>query len=125
MRKIVMWVAGLLVGAGMFFATTNVAMAAAKGKNCVQTTLWGEVCEDETGSGIYKVLQSVVDVLTAGVGVAAVIGVIIAGIQYMTAAGNEAQMAKSKSRIIQIVIGLLLWALMWAGLQWLIPGGPF
>ena len=58
-----------------------------------------------------------------GLGVAAVLGVIIAGVMYMTARDNEAQVTRAKTRLYEVVIGLIAWALMYAVLRWLIPGG--
>lgn len=74
---------------------------------------------------IYGILAIVLNVLTAAVGVAAVIGIVIAGIQYMSSSGDPATMTKAKNRIVQVVIGLVAWGLMWAFLNWLIPGGLF
>lgn len=95
--------------------------------DCVKTSIigdGGQYC-DENGSGIYRLLYIVINVLTMGVGVLGVLGIIISGIQYMTASGNEAQMAKSKKRIFEIVLGLVVFGVMWVVLQWLIPGGVF
>lgn len=78
-------------------------------------------CGDEE-NGIYHILGVVLNIMTIGVGVAGVLGIVISGIQYMTASGNEAQMIKAKRRIIEVIVGLVAWGLMWAFLQWLIPG---
>ena len=90
----------------------------------VKETLHG-VCDDGEGSGVYDILSIVLNVLTIGVGVLGVLGIVIAGIQYVTAADNEQQMAKAKQRIIEVVIGLVIYAVMYSVLQWLIPGGIF
>ena len=92
---------------------------------CVETTFFGCVSPDSDGGGIFKILNLVLNILTAGVGIAATIGFVIAGIQYMTAQDNEAQMAKAKMRMLQIVIGLFVYATMWAILNWILPGGVF
>lgn len=68
-----------------------------------------------------KLLSLVVTVLLYGIGAAAVIGVVIAGILYLTARDNEAQMAKAKTRLVEVAIGLIAWALLFTLLQWLIP----
>lgn len=73
--------------------------------------------------GINGILKLVLNILVYGLGAAAVLGVIIAGIQYMTARDDVAQVAKAKKRLIEIVIGLVAWALMFTVLNWLIPGG--
>jgi len=72
---------------------------------------------------INGILKLVLNILVYGLGAAAVLGVIIAGIQYMTARDDVAQVAKAKKRLIEIVIGLVAWALMFTVLNWLIPGG--
>ena len=53
------------------------------------------------------------------------LGIVISGVQYLTARDNEAQMTKAKSRLINIVIGLAIYAVMWGFLQWILPGGIF
>mgnify|MGYP003610100314 len=42
---------------------------------------------------------------------------------YSTAAGNAAQVQKAKTMILNTVIGLLSYLLMWAFINWLVPGG--
>lgn len=73
-------------------------------------------------NGIKQLLILIVNVLFYGLGAAAVVGVVIAGITYLTARDNEQQVAKAKRRLIEIVIGLVAWAVMWGVLNWLIPG---
>ncbi len=90
--------------------------------DCVDTNLFGCVPNDEKGSGIKKLLSLVVSVLLYGIGAMAVIGVVVAGIMYLTARDNEAQVAKAKTRLIEVVIGLIAWAALFSILNWLIPG---
>ena len=71
---------------------------------------------------IKGILQLALKILMYGLGAAAVLGVIIAGIIYMTARDNPQQVAVAKKRLIDIVIGLVVWALMYTLLNWLIPG---
>ena len=73
--------------------------------------------------GIENILKLILNILVYGLGAAATLGVIIAGIMYMTARDNEAQVAKAKTRLYEVVVGLVAWALMYAVLNWLIPGG--
>ena len=111
------WIAGLvavMVGAA---AVTAPAWAASCGG--VETSIIN--CEEE--NGINGLLHIVINVMTGLIGVLAVAGMVYAGIQYQTSAGDAAAMAKAKNRIIQIVIGLIVFALMWAVLDVLIPGG--
>ncbi len=90
----------------------------------VNTNLFGG-CVDpgQDGSGIFMVLNVILNVFTWGVGIAGTVGIVICGIQYMTAKDDAAQMTKAKNRLIQIIIGLVVYAVMWAFLQWLLPGG--
>ena len=60
--------------------------------------------------------------MTAGIGILATIGIVISGVQYLTAGDNEDQVKKSKRRIFEIIIGLAAYALIAALLTWLLPG---
>ena len=91
----------------------------------VKTNFFGECVSTEDGDGIYQILAVILNVLTFGIGIAATIGMVLAGLQYLTARDNAVQVEKAKMRILQIVIGLVMYAMIWALLQWLIPGGAF
>lgn len=73
-------------------------------------------------SDVNSILKLVVSILLYGLGAVAVIGVIIAGILYLTARDNEQQVVKAKTRLFEIAIGLVAWAVLWTVLHWLIPG---
>lgn len=79
--------------------------------------------EDNEGGGIFGILLIVLNVLTFGIGIAGTLGIVIAGVMYLTARDNEAQLVKAKNMLLNVVIGLIAYALLWAFLQWLIPGG--
>ena len=74
---------------------------------------------------MFDILGMVLSVVTYGVGAAAIIGVLITGYQYITARDNSAQVMKAKNRLFQIVIGLVVWVMIWGILQFLLPGGLF
>ena len=78
-------------------------------------------CGDKE-SGIGQILKLVINILSIGVGILAVIGITVVGIQYLTAGSNEEQVRKSKRRLIEIVIGIIAYVLLYALIQWLIPG---
>ena len=112
-----------LLLAGMFGAVLTAPAFAVEGDNkCVETSLFGNYCDDGNGGGIFFILEIILTVLTFGVGIAGTIGIVIAGIQYSTAKDNEQQIAKAKMRIFQIVIGMSIWAVLYVALRWLIPG---
>ena len=71
---------------------------------------------------VQGILSLVLKILMYGLGAAAVLGVVIAGIIYMTARDNPQQVAVAKKRLIDIVIGLVVWAIMYTLLSWLVPG---
>ncbi len=121
--KKLMTVAVMAVGVLVPVASVVVSepvMAACAGDE-VDTNLFGCVPVDEQGSGIKRLLSLIVTVLLYGIGAAAVVGVVWAGILYLTARDNEAQAAKAKTRLIEVAIGLVAWAMLFTLLQWLIP----
>lgn len=80
-------------------------------------------CGDpDNKDGIGCVLKLVVEILSIGVGILAVVGISVSGIQYLTAGGSEEKTRKAKRRIFEIVIGLALYVILYALLQWLLPG---
>ena len=97
------------------FATTS--------DDVVETNFFGNYVEDDEGCGVYMVLDLIIDILSMGVVIAGVIGVTIAGIQYMSAKDSEEKTRKAKNRIFEIVIGLVVYAVLFVGAQWLLPGG--
>ena len=48
-----------------------------------------------------------------------VIGISVAGLQYLTAGGSEEKTRKAKTRINEIIIGLAIYAVFFLILKWL------
>ena len=105
---------------GLFFPASTFATSS---DEVVETNYFGNFADDSEGCGIYMILNIVIDILSMGVAIAGVIGVTIAGTQYMSAKDNEEKTKKAKSRIFEIVIGLVAYAVLFVGVQWLLPGG--
>lgn len=80
---------------------------------------------DIRNSGIWGILLLVINILTAGVGVAAVAGIIYASILYTSSGGEIDKTKKAMTIISDIVIGVVAYALMYAALNFLVPGGLF
>ena len=120
------------------------AMAAKCPDNCVKTALFGDYyndagdkvsagttgavrcsCEEakKEGGSVIELLFLVVDIMTIGIGILGVVGILIVGIQYLTAGGNEEKTRKAKRRMFEIVLGLVVYALIYIGVRWLLPGG--
>jgi hypothetical protein len=78
-----------------------------------------------TNNGVWSLLLTGVNILSAGVGIAAVGGFVYAAILYTTAAGSADQVKKALEFIRNIIIGLVAYALMFAALNFIIPGGLF
>lgn len=70
-------------------------------------------------------INPVIIFLTVVVGVAAVISIIMAGIQYASSADDPGTVTKAKSRIFQTVIGLVAYIFFLAFFNYLVPGGFF
>ena len=80
---------------------------------------------DDGESAIWGLLLIVINVLSAGVVMVAIGGFVYASILYSSAENNPGQISKAKEMIMNVVIGLVCYALMYAFLQFLIPGGVF
>jgi hypothetical protein len=76
-------------------------------------------------TGVWGVLLLAINILTAGIGIAAVGGIIYGAILYTSAGGSQEQVKKAMGVITNVVIGVVAYALMYAGLNFLIPGGLF
>lgn len=88
--------------------------------NCEQT---GEGGIENTG--VWGILLLIINILTVGVGVAAVGGIVYGSILYTSAGGNSEQTKKAMGIITNVVIGVIAYAGMYALMNFLIPGGIF
>ena len=113
-----------LMGISLLPATLSTAPAYADEAEgaAILTECYNKGKDSKNGSGIICVVQLVVDILTILVGILGVLGIVIVGIQYLTAAGNEEQVRKAKRRLFEIILGILLYVLIYALLRWLLPG---
>jgi len=115
----------LLIGMVVFLAPTALAAEKCGG---VDTAI---IKCDEDGSGgventgAWGILLLAINILTGGIGIVAVAGIVYASILYASAGGNPEQTKKAMGMITNIVIGVLTFALMYALLNFIIPGGLF
>ena len=72
---------------------------------------------------IWDILNYILVTMTAGVVIAAIGSVVVAGVLYSSAGSNSSQVQKAKTMITNTIIGVIAYAVMWAILEWLIPGG--
>jgi hypothetical protein len=64
-----------------------------------------------------------INFLSAGVGVVIVAVIIIGGIQYSTSANNPQSVSAARNRILNALLALVAYALIYAFLNFIIPGG--
>lgn len=83
------------------------------------------VNNDGAKTDFMRRLATYIKWLSLGLGILAVFGLVISGIQYAAAQDNPQAVSGAKTRIYNIVIGIVIFAFMFGLLQWLIPGGIF
>jgi hypothetical protein len=124
-QKIIVLVFGLFASLGV--ATVPAAVNAACGG--VQTSIIN--CDQKAGakkaedSAIWGVMLIVLNILTAGVGILAVGGIVYASILYASAGDKSEQTKKAVGIITNVVIGVVAYGLMYVLLNFLVPGGVF
>lgn len=78
---------------------------------------------DADDNPIFVYLRGIIQFLATGVGIIVTINLVIGGIQYMASRGNPQATQAALSRITNSVIALVLFILMAAILNFLVPGG--
>jgi hypothetical protein len=70
-----------------------------------------------------KYINPLVNLLSAVVAVVVVIGIIVGAVQFSSSAGDPQKAANGKNHIRNALFGLLAYLLLYAFLQFIIPGG--
>ncbi|MDB5163224.1 MAG: hypothetical protein JWN28_832 [Candidatus Saccharibacteria bacterium] len=122
--------AGFFLLFGLAFFLTPVSAVAATNNGCeVDTAIihCSNVNADGgiKNTGLWSILLMVINILTAGVGVLALAGLVYGSILYTSAGGSQEQTKKAMTVFSNVVIGVIAFAGMWALLNFLIPGGVF
>jgi len=116
----------LLVGFSGFFV---VPVASAQTCGGVDTSIincgGSSTASNIEDTGIWALLLIIINILTAGVGVAAVGGIVYASILYASAGDSSEQTKKAIGIIVNVAIGLVAYALTYTFLNFIIPGGLF
>jgi hypothetical protein len=76
-------------------------------------------------SPIWGVLLIVLNIMTAGVGIVAVGGIVYGAILYASAGDKAEQTKKAVGIITNVAIGIAAYGLMYVFLNFLVPGGVF
>lgn len=123
----------LLVGVGILTPVTTYATQ--KCGDVDTAIIGGDMCKnvstdktksgDIRNSGLWAILVIAIQIMTAGVGVLAVGGIVYGSVLYVSAADSAEQVKKARTIITNVVIGIVAYGLMYALLNYLIPGGLF
>lgn len=121
-----------VVGALLLIGALTVIPAGTTSADCggVSTAIIN--CDQQGGdsaeikeTGVWGILLIAINILTAGVGVAAVAGIVYGAVLYTSAGGSPEQVKKAMGIITNVVIGVVAYALMFSFLNFIIPGGLF
>jgi hypothetical protein len=88
-------------------------------------------CDQKAGgtkaedTGAWGIVTFVIKILTGGIGVLAIAGIIYGAILYVTSEGSPEGVKKAIEVFRNVVIGIIAYALMFAVLNFIIPGGIF
>lgn len=80
---------------------------------------------DIENTGIWGLLILTINIMSAGVGVLALAGIVYGSIVYTTSGGNPEQAKKARGIIKNVVIGVIAYGAMFASLNFIVPGGVF
>jgi hypothetical protein len=80
---------------------------------------------DLCNSIVTNYLDPIILFLGGGVGLVITIMIIVGAIQYITSGGDPNGVAAAKKRIMNALIALLVFGLMYALLNFIVPGGLF
>ena len=69
------------------------------------------ISAEESGGRIETVIETVLNILSIFVGIAAVIMIIIAGFRYITSNGDSGAITSSRNTIIYAIVGIIVVAL--------------
>lgn len=118
---------GLLIG---LFVVPALVMPSTSTQALDCAVLPQSICEsaqekDLESSGLWMLLLLVLNILTFGVAVVGVAMIGYAAFIYTTAQNNSSQTKQAIDMIRNVIVGIVAYILMWAFLQYLIPGGVF
>ena len=90
--------------------------------NCIDTAIFGQVCDNCNGSATMQILSYVVRLMTYGVGILAVIGITVFGIKYLTSRGDQNLALKARRHLFQVLLGLVSYVILVSAASWIFPG---
>lgn len=126
----------LLLSTATVVSSFAVADAYTCGKNNkgedIQTSIdftaggtFSKLCNSTGSSPINALILWAIGIMAAGVGIAVVVGIIFGGIAYAMSDGDAGKAKEGQEIIANAIIGLFLFIFLYAGANFLIPGGLF
>ncbi len=76
-------------------------------------------------TGVWGLLIIIINIMTAGVGVLALVGFVYGAILYTSAGGSPEQVKKARVVFTNVVIGVIAFGAMFTLLNFIVPGGVF
>lgn len=129
-QKILSMALPALLGLGILGAVFPAAPVLAQSSECPQTAIIecdgsldgsGSVSEDT----LWDLINMGITILTAGVGVLALAGIVWGAVLYTSAGGSPEQVKKAIGVFTNVAIGVVAFGGMYVLLNFLIPGGVF
>lgn len=130
MKKILLVLSAVLLSSVLIpsFLSPSITVEAKNSCGGVETSIIS--CDNNGGdtkhvenTAVWQLLKIAINVLTSGVVIAALGGLIYASILYTSSGANPEIRKKSIDIITNIAIGIIAFALMWAVLNFILPGG--
>lgn len=94
----------------------QIALPIFSNNTCVQN-------DKGNGSAVVVYLKEILQLLSGIVGITIITMIIWSGIQYITSLGDPAAIKSAKGRLTNSITALVLFLMMFAILQFLVPGG--
>lgn len=92
-------------------------------KELITTLATATITELETDKGTFSSdLQGILNAIVGVLGLVAVVVIIIGGVTYMTSSGDASKVKKAKDTILYGIIGLIVAALAFAVVNFVITG---
>ncbi len=106
---------GLMLGIGSLVSAQSVQQEI-NGGLCAGSNLQfppdtGDCNSNQASNSIEKFVKHVVNILSAVVGIVAVVMIIFGGFRYVTSGGNDSSVTSAKNTILYAIIGLVIVAL--------------
>jgi hypothetical protein len=79
--------------------------------------------DPKTGGAVVNYLRGWLGLLNGAIALIVMLMIVVAGIQYVTSLANPSSVAAAKKRLTNAILALVMWLMMFAVLQFLIPGG--